>query len=138
VGKTVLQTLKISDKVKVFEYYMYTVHTPLHGGNIRLQSEPDLLLLRNYCCKGSWSFNTVSEVHELGSCVCVPTCDCVCLYASIVSHQLQRYLSLHWSNLSMPCFAALPCLSSAKLSICTFPKINGMDVLVSVSVSMQC
>ena len=65
-------------------------------------------------------------------------CDvCVCVHASIVSHQLQCCLSLHWSDLSMPCFAALSCLSPSNLRICTFHKINDIDK-VTITVIIYC
>jgi len=70
-------------------------------GNLRLQSEPDLLLGSHYC-KGIWSFTTV---HEVGRCVCLRVI--VCVHASVVSHNLQHGLSLHWSN-SMFYSVAMP------------------------------
>ena len=62
--------------------------------------------------------------------VCVPTCDCLCVHAFVVSHKLQHCLSLYWSNPLMPCFTALPCLSPSNHSICTFHKINDIDKII--------
>ena len=78
--KTVLQALMINNNKGVWVY----VRTPLHGGDLRLQSEPDLFLESAVTRKVGVS-TTVCEGHELGSCVCVClrviVCVCLCIHS---------------------------------------------------------
>jgi len=67
-------------------------------GNLRLQSEPDLLLLRSYCCKDSWSFTIVVFGVRRKQTVCVCTSQLPTSALFVLS--LEQFLNAMFSSIA--------------------------------------